>query len=311
MRRLSLIVFILTATAAHAAEIVSPFAGSEEIAVYQTDFNRFQYLEDTGSEIEKVITEGRISSRIFTKPSEKSTFEVFKSYENELKTAGFEMLASLGGDSRVRTLSREINKGAGVNDLPGRAYKKDGKPATGSLDWLATFSEHYIAARKTDGDTDFLVVVLIADRRDLYAVDIVESAAMEQDTVSLTLDAVRSQMASEGRMAIYGILFDTNSASMQPDSKAALDIISEYLGENPGRSFYVVGHTDDQGRLAGNLELSRARAESVVKALIDRMPAAQSRLSAHGVGPLSPVATNEQADGRQLNRRVELVSTVD
>ena len=311
MQRLGLILFTLIAASANAADLISPFAGSEEIGSYQTDFDRFQYLNDTGDGIEKVTTEGRLSSRVFTKPSEKSTYEVFKSYENELKAAGFEILASLGEDSNVvQKLSREVNKG--INAIVDRSYKKDGKPASGiGLDWLATFTEHYIAARKIDGDLEYLVVVLIADRRDLYAVDVLETAAMEENTVALSLDALRAQMASEGRVAVYGILFDTGSATMRPDSKDALEIIAQYLSENPQRSFYVVGHTDDQGNLTSNLQLSQARAESTVKALVDKLPGAESRLSAHGVGPLSPVATNSQEDGRQLNRRVELVSTIE
>lgn len=313
MQRLGLLLFGLITTSTNAADLISPFAGSEEIASYRTDFDRFQYLNDTGSGIEKVVTEGRLSSRLFVKPSEKSSYEVFKSYENELEAAGFEVLASLGDDSKkVRKLSTEINKGDGLNAFVDRAYKKDGRPAGGSsLNWLATFTEHYIAARKTEGDVEYLVVVLISDRRDLYAVDVLETAAMQENTVALSLDALRAQMASQGRVAVYGILFDTGSATMRPDSKGALEIIAQYLGENPQRSFYVVGHTDDQGSLAGNLQLSQARAESTVKALLDKLPGAKSRLSAHGVGPLSPVATNEQEDGRQLNRRVELVSTID
>lgn len=312
MKTAALLLAFTATVGSHAAELVSAFAGSELIGEFSTDFDRFHYLVASESGIEAIATEGRISSRMFRKPTEKSTYEVFRSYEKELQAAGFEMLASIGDKPRdVQRFSRQINKGDGSNALTDRTYQLDGKGAGGGdLDWLATFAEHYIAARKVEGGAETLVVVLIADRRDLYAVDILESAAMEDDTVALSLDALRAQMTSEGRIALYGILFDTGSANLRAESQSALDVIATYLRENPNRSFYVVGHTDDAGNLASNMQLSSARAASTVDALVEKAPGAKARLLAHGVGPLSPVATNADGDGRQLNRRVELVSKV-
>ena len=131
---------------------------------------------------------------------------------------------------------------------------------------------------------------------------------MEEGTVVLSLDALSSRIASEGRIAIYGIHFDSGSATIKPESAETLGTIVEYLGNNPDRLFYVVGHTDDQGDFAGNMALSQARADAIVKALLKELPDAGGRLQAGGVGPLSPVATNTGSDGRALNRRVELVS---
>lgn len=59
------------------------------------------------------------------------------------------------------------------------------------------------------------------------------------------------------------------------------------------------------------MQLSTAREKSVTKALIAKVPGTAKKLSAHGIGPLSPVATNEQENGRQLNRRVELVIAIE
>lgn len=69
-----------------------------------------------------------------------------------------------------------------------------------------------------------------------------------------------------------------------------------------------VGHTDTTGALDHNLELSAARARAVVEAFARGHGLAPSRLDAHGAGPLAPVAPNTSDEGRQLNRRVEIVA---
>ena len=70
---------------------------------------------------------------------------------------------------------------------------------------------------------------------------------------------------------------------------------------------YVVGHTDNAGSLAQNVDLSKRRAQAVVTALTTRHQVAPARLHADGVGPLAPVAGNDDEAGRAKNRRVELV----
>ena len=83
--------------------------------------------------------------------------------------------------------------------------------------------------------------------------------------------------------------------------------ITKLLKQDPNLNLYVVGHTDNVGKIDYNMQLSSARAEAVVKALITKYGVSRSRLDPHGVGPLAPVASNETEDGRALNRRVELV----
>jgi len=69
----------------------------------------------------------------------------------------------------------------------------------------------------------------------------------------------------------------------------------------------VVGHTDGQGSEQYNKDLSTKRAQAVINALVTNFGIAENRLQARGVGELVPVATNRAKEGRQLNRRVELV----
>jgi len=304
------LLFALAATPVMASDLISPFAGSEALGEYRADFVKYHYLPSADAGVEPAAVEGSIVSRLFKKPAEKSNFEVFKSFERELKAAGFEMLTVADDKKRVELSVRGANDRS-KNDMVHRRYVHQGKPTPGShVALVATQAQEYIAARKTIDGSEVLIVAFTS-RSGNYAIEEIVSAAMEEGTVVLSLEALRGQMESEGRVAIYGIFFDSASATLEPESAETLSTIVAYLKENPEQSFYVVGHTDDQGDYAANLALSKARAEATVEAILARLPGAGSRLQPEGVGPLAPVATNLGADGRKLNRRVELVSALD
>ena len=135
---------------------------------------------------------------------------------------------------------------------------------------------------------------------------IVEKAAMKQD-VTANADAWRNDLASTGRAVVYGILFDTDKATLKPESEAAIREIAALLAKDASLNLLVVGHTDMTGDLAHNMKLSEDRAAAVVAALVGRHGVAAGRLEGYGVGPLAPVAPNNTEDGRGKNRRVELV----
>lgn len=137
-----------------------------------------------------------------------------------------------------------------------------------------------------------------------YYVTIVEQGKMEQ--VVQAAD-IFGEIERTGRVALY-IQFDTGKATIQAASEPLLAQMGKMLAANARLNVYVVGHTDMQGALDPNLKLSADRAESVVKALTTKHGVAAKRLVAKGVGPLSPIATNANEAGRQLNRRVELVA---
>ena len=142
------------------------------------------------------------------------------------------------------------------------------------------------------------------DGRD-YSLTIVESQAMQQEVVA-DAKAMGNDLANTGKTIVYGIHFDTASAAIKPDSEAALVEIVKLLKGSPTLNVYVVGHTDSVGSLDSNLKLSSARAAAVVNALVARGIAA-SRLKSAGVGPYSPVASNDTDAGKAKNRRVEFV----
>jgi outer membrane protein OmpA-like peptidoglycan-associated protein len=140
----------------------------------------------------------------------------------------------------------------------------------------------------------------------IYWLVIVEKQAMQQD-VTLDASAMAKDIGETGRVAVYGIHFDTGKSEMTPDSAPALAEIGKMLKAKPEMKVYVVGHTDMVADLATNVALSQARAQAVVKALVSQQGIAAARLIAFGDGPYAPVASNKTDEGRARNRRVELV----
>ena len=139
-----------------------------------------------------------------------------------------------------------------------------------------------------------------------YQVWIVEEAEMKQDIVA-DPKAMGDDIERTGRVAVYGIYFDTDSYTIKPESELTLKAIAELLKTKSKLNLYVVGHTDFTGDLDHNMKLSENRAQAVVDALVKDYGISAKRLIARGVGPLSPVSTNKTDEGKQLNRRVELV----
>jgi outer membrane protein OmpA-like peptidoglycan-associated protein len=140
----------------------------------------------------------------------------------------------------------------------------------------------------------------------MYKIEIVEKQAMNQDVVADASNLAKS-IKESGKVAVYGIYFDTGKSTLKPESKPTLLEISKLLKTDPNLKLYVVGHTDNTGAFDANMKLSMDRAGAVVNALVSQYSINAVRLRACGDGPTSPVATNDTEEGKALNRRVELV----
>jgi outer membrane protein OmpA-like peptidoglycan-associated protein len=101
------------------------------------------------------------------------------------------------------------------------------------------------------------------------------------------------------------VYFDTDKASLRPDSYPELEDLLSYLQRHDAIRVEIAGHTDNTGTAAHNLQLSQARAETIVKYLVSK-GIKPGRLQAKGYGATQPVAENETEKGRQLNRRTEV-----
>ncbi|MCB0400068.1 MAG: OmpA family protein [Winogradskyella sp.] len=118
---------------------------------------------------------------------------------------------------------------------------------------------------------------------------------------------LRRKLMSEGKISTNGILFDSGSANIQPQSLGIVRQISQVLMQDSSIKLNIVGHTDSDGSDDSNLKLSKDRAEAVKTALVNIYNISADRLTTDGKGETEPVADNGTADGKAQNRRVEFV----
>ena len=138
-----------------------------------------------------------------------------------------------------------------------------------------------------------------------YSLLIIENKPMEDEVIT-DAAALNKGISETGKIAVYGIYFDSGKSEIKPESKPAMDEIVKMLKQNAKLKLFVIGHTDMDGSLELNLKLSTDRSASVVKALVENgIPSA--RLKSAGVGPYCPVESNRAEEGKAKNRRVELV----
>lgn len=114
-------------------------------------------------------------------------------------------------------------------------------------------------------------------------------------------------ISSTGRYVTHGILFDTDSDRLKPESAPVIQSIAKGLETNPNLRLLIEGHTDSVGNAAHNLELSKRRAAAVKAVLESQFKVEPSRLTTAGLGASKPIDSNDTPQGRAQNRRVELV----
>jgi outer membrane protein OmpA-like peptidoglycan-associated protein len=252
--------------------------------------------------------EGKYTRIVYNYPKERSSLEVMRNYQAALEKAGLKPVFSCAKEACGKDFGEFwLDKRLGNNFIQG------------SSDYWSPFNygrmeTRYLLAKGVtkDGMLVHVAVYAVAPMEKynggLY-LEIVEAKEMEGGKVSANLDAagMAKGIATEGKVAVYGIYFDTAKADVKPESKAALAEMAKLLQQDAQLKVYVVGHTDNQGVLAQNIDLSQKRAEAVIKALSADYKVDAKRLSAKGIASYAPVASNDADAGRQLNRRVELV----
>lgn len=294
--------------------MISRFEGAVIIGYLTKDYDELavplgryvRYDADVGKRFEKVkLVEGKITRIAYGIPQPKSTLEIYRNYEQALKQAGFETLFACVDNACGRQFDfvRAVREG----------MMRSGSAYDNKVNWIigANNSElRHVSAllRRPQGDVHVAISVMQNKAQHPgVLVQLVEKKSMQTDQVTVDSNAIGKAMAAQGRIALYGITFDTDSAVIRPESKATLDEMAKYLKANTTTKIHVVGHTDNTGSLAHNDSLSQQRAESVVASLVKDHGIAPQRLSAKGLASYAPVASNQAEAGRARNRRVELV----
>ncbi len=118
---------------------------------------------------------------------------------------------------------------------------------------------------------------------------------------------LRRKLLAEGKISTNGILFDSGSDNLRPESMGIIRQIYQVLQQDASINLNIVGHTDSDGSDEANLTLSKDRAEAVKNALVSIYGAEASRLTTEGKGELEPVVENTSAEGKAQNRRVEFI----
>lgn len=327
----------LTSNAPGSSDLLLPrYAGSFILAQTRKDFDElilplgktigssYQTDPDKKLRYEKVETvEGRLTRTVYVVPEGRSTLEVVRNYTNELEGKGAKTLfqcskAECGEDfHKLHGVPRALKpEGTAYNrarrDLTGNVLEYVDPPADQRL-WVGKWersggADVYVsiyAATQTGGSMGNVSAALKG--RVLVMLDVLETKAMQQNLAFVSAEQIGGALGKDGRVALYGILFDFDKAEVKPESDKQLVEMANLLKATPGLKVFIVGHTDNKGTFAYNTDLSQRRAEAVAKALASRYGIAADRLVAKGVGPLSPLAPNDDEDGQSKNRRVELV----
>jgi len=108
-------------------------------------------------------------------------------------------------------------------------------------------------------------------------------------------------------LRVYGLSFDVGSADLSAGQEPLLDKLAVAINRFPGAGVRIEGHTDDTGGRDANLRLSRRRAEAVARLLEIKLPREMESIPTEGFGPHRPIGPNSTADGRALNRRIDVV----
>ncbi|HYN23198.1 MAG TPA: OmpA family protein [Thermoanaerobaculia bacterium] len=274
--------------------LIQPYPGSvmsrredEGFSEYKVVVGLNQQGKTDDEIIKSIQASGTLTRLFYENPRDRSPLEIFINYKEALEKAGFKILFECKDTACSPSWASS------------RWGRVTGMKYVSSPMW-------YLAARRQSEGSEYWIALTIMKLR--HQIDVLEGKAMERGLVTVTAEALKSGLAAEGKAILDGVVFDHDKATIKAESKPALDVIGKYLKDNPSLKVFIVGHTDTVGSLDYNLKLSLQRAQAVAAALVKDHGIAADRLSAHGVGPLSPLKTNRTDQGKGQNRRVEMVA---
>jgi OmpA-OmpF porin, OOP family len=257
--------------------------------------------------------EGRRTRILYLAPRDASALEIIRNYQRSLegldyqrvfecsgfrecgaKVADFYVDETHGKKLTDNNMLKNVYSGASVQDPQAFAAKRPGGDTESYIFIFAAYQDNYV-----EPDAGKRVAIFLEE---------VVTTPMQDRMILLDAAELERGLSDAGRIALYGIYFDFDQATIRPESRPQLSEMAKLLREQPDLGVYIVGHTDNKGGLDYNLDLSKRRANAVVQALATDYQIARDRLTAMGVASLSPVSSNTTEEGRAKNRRVEMVA---
>jgi outer membrane protein OmpA-like peptidoglycan-associated protein len=255
-----------------------------------------------------LTVEGQVSRYTYLAPAGRSPAEILRNYKTEFQRLNVETLYEKGASDRGwfgPTLD-PIADQDGLRQILAYNEAEERIVVGRSKDAPQTYYYVFVTSYR-DGLIPERLQGAITPGRGLAQLVVVAPEQMEQKMTFVTASEMSKSLAASGRIALYGLYFDTDKDLIRADSQRTLQEIAQLLNTQPQLRIHIVGHTDSQGAVEHNLDLSRRRAASVVRDLTSKYAIAGNRLDSFGAGWYSPIASNDSEEGRSRNRRVELV----
>ncbi len=282
--------------------LLGRFEGSEIRVYKQLEFDEFPYITkryaSSGANAQTV--EGKLTMIGYRLPKGVSFAEVARNFRMRLEGQGFAV------DFECDTAKGDCGSAL---DFASQIKKPSDLPEPGLYEW-DRFNFRFISARLKRPEGDAFASVWVTKYANAPEPRYVYVSVLEQQAIANKMvgaSKMAKEIAENGRIALYGIYFDFDKADLKPESQPTIKQIAQLLKDQPKLELVIVGHTDNQGGLEYNMDLSNRRAQAVRDALVRDQGIAPARLSAWGAGYLAPVASNRTEEGRAKNRRVELV----
>lgn len=293
---------------------VKRYTGSEIIGYRAPKFDEFLLpLGPPTQGVPPIYTkslkiEGMVSRYSYAAPAGRTPAELFRNYKLEFQRLALVTLFEKGPSdagsfgSTLDLITDEDNLGQilAYNEKVERVLVAKSKEAKPTYYYL--FVTSYF-----DGVIPEHLQSVVSKSTPLALLVVVAPQAMEENMTLLSAEEMLKALVDSGKVALYGINFDTDKDTLRADSDPTLKQIANLLASNSTLRIRVVGHTDNQGKSDYNLDLSRRRAAMVVRELTAKYAIAANRLDSFGCGLYAPMGSNDSEDGRSKNRRVELI----
>ncbi len=278
----------------------------------------FDYNAGKFKETRKEVLEGARTTLYYRLTGDVSTLEAIRQYEGDLKAnGGFSVLFTAANDQLddgynrfVEQLFPQAMKTTGLQYLHQFNHDEQryavlkGKGKNGGDVYVSLYA--FVLKDLSTGVDQLVEDHRLEKGQAVVRVDVLEIAPMETRMEVVKAQEITSALDTAGRMAIYGVWFDTDKAEIKPESAESLAEMAKAITSGGGR-YLIVGHTDNQGDYAHNQALSLRRAKAVTAALTSQYGVEAANVIAVGVGMAAPVASNGDEAGRAKNRRVEIV----